>query len=331
MKVRELLGTTITAFMTTRCKRGQRFTLGDFLYLCRSREYDGYKIVVEARALSDCPERYREYKTNNVPCFSISCCTGIDKADVLKRNNIMCIDIDHVPTDQIRTIKDTVMQFEYVFCSITSLSGKGILVLAHVANNDDEMFRSHYQYIAKEFAEKGIEVDMSCTNTNRLRFLTFDDDICIKDDDIDIPACRGTIDDGQVQTLDYTLKKKNQMSLTYHQNWNDSNVNLANDDGFVESAIKYLVIEDGYQVNGYKEWFITGCRLATLPYPLGADLYQLVSERSPAYVNPEDVKRQFDKCVRFSKNDRKCLSYYFSLLKAKHGSCWVSLARGYQG
>lgn len=326
MTVKDLLSSDITIYATTQAYKGQRKQLRDFLWICSSTAFSGHQKVLHARSLHNNQEQYRAYKSTHVPCATISCQTGKTKADIRQRNNVMCIDIDHIDPEQIATTKDKLMKHDYIFCSMVSLSGCGIVALAHVEFNDDIRFRQHYQFIASDLIKEGIEVDLACSNVNRLRYMTYDDDIRIKGEDEEIPACSGLLTSTPIDKQ--PIQPANQANIT---DTTQSHNDLVDDDDFVEFAIRYLVNKDGYKVNGYKEWFTTGCRLSSLPYELGLNLYQLISENSPSYVSYAEVRAQFDKCTKWAKiTNRECLSYYFRLLKDKHGPNWVTLVKGYQ-
>lgn len=114
--------------------------------------------------------------------FTPSCvCKGetLKKENVTHINNIIAIDIDASdnPTLSVEQMKQIVKQLPYVrYCSL-SVGGKGIFCLIpflkEYANKDN--FKEVFNALQKDFGEMGITIDKSCSNYNRQRYVSYDD------------------------------------------------------------------------------------------------------------------------------------------------------------
>ena len=127
---------------------------------------------------------YKKYKDlkDKMFAFTPSCvCEGetLKKENVVHINNIIAIDIDKDdnPTLSVEEMKDIVKKLPYVrYCSL-SVGGKGIYCLVpfkkEYANKDN--FKEVFNALQKDFAEMGITIDKSCSNYNRQRYVSYDD------------------------------------------------------------------------------------------------------------------------------------------------------------
>lgn len=114
--------------------------------------------------------------------FTPSCvCKGetLKKENVIHINNIIAIDIDKDdnPTLSVEEMKDIVKKLPFVRYCAMSVGGKGIYCLIpfkkEFANKDN--FKEVFLSLQKDFAEMGIIIDKSCSNYNRARYVSYDD------------------------------------------------------------------------------------------------------------------------------------------------------------
>ena len=124
---------------------------------------------------------YNEMK-KKLFAFTPSCiCKGntLKKGNVVHINNIIAIDIDgdDNPNLSVENMKDIVTKLPFVrYCSL-SVGGKGIYCLIpfkkEYANKDN--FKEVFLSLQKDFAEMGIIIDKQCSNYNRQRYVSYDD------------------------------------------------------------------------------------------------------------------------------------------------------------
>ena len=114
--VSELLQCEVSLFPSVFSKEAKRYTLGGVLKNFASRRYA--KIVREAREYlqEGDAEMYKACKSMlPVVAFSGVFEDGHSKANLVRYNNIVIIDIDHLMEETLSTVVEHLQQDEYVF------------------------------------------------------------------------------------------------------------------------------------------------------------------------------------------------------------------------
>lgn len=124
---------------------------------------------------------YNDMK-EKLPEFTPSCvCKGetLKKKNVTHINNVIAIDIDadDNPTLSVEQMKEIIKKLPFVRYCAMSVGGKGIYCLIpflkEYANKDN--FKEVFNALQKDFKKMGIVIDKSCSNYNRARYVTYDD------------------------------------------------------------------------------------------------------------------------------------------------------------
>lgn len=98
------------------------------------------------------------------------------KATACTPNGILCLDFDSVPAEELDLAIAKIWEVPYVFAVGLSVSGRGIFALIAYEGMPDLK-----HLIAAMQADFHYELDKSCSDVSRLRFVTFDEDLVIKD------------------------------------------------------------------------------------------------------------------------------------------------------
>jgi len=135
--------------------------------------------VEQLRSIKD-KNAYAEAKTN-FPSVTVS---GIfsqrNKRSLIKHSGLICLDIDNL--DDVETVKATIKKDSFVYAMFSSVSGKGLAVIIRI-EPDREKHLSAFQKLKEYFfIMYGLEVDKSCSDISRLRFLSYDSDMYINSD-----------------------------------------------------------------------------------------------------------------------------------------------------
>ena len=142
------------------------------------------------------------------------------KATACIPNGILCLDFDGIPAEELGLAKAKFWEVPYVFAVGLSVGGGGIFALVAYEGMPDLK-----QLIAAMQADFPYELDKSCSDVSRLRFVTFDPDLVVKDhvapailterteadseaEDIGVPEKTG------IEALDFFLQQIEEISFS---------------------------------------------------------------------------------------------------------------------
>lgn len=125
-------------------------------------------------------EDARKFK-QDLPCVTFSAIAVNERKpeNIVQYNNIVVLDFDHIPSELMESVRNTIINTEYTACVFTSPSGDGLKVLVRVNSNLEEhktAFRQVCEYYARL---TGIEPDKSGSDPLRLCILSSDSDIYV--------------------------------------------------------------------------------------------------------------------------------------------------------
>lgn len=268
----------------------------------------------------------KKMKSDYLPCVTISAVfDSYRRIDLAKTiNPVLAIDIDYDDNPHIEDwdhLKETVSELPFVFLTSYSCSGKGLYCLVYFDTNKD--LNKIFNALQDDFKQLGIIIDKNCRDITRLRFVSWDDKILIKPEDIDIDIYNKEMDLVPVQKIimnnEYTYGSKyiNETEfIQKHQTINET-------DDFIYSAVYHLITQCNYRANDYHTWLQDGFRLATFG-EYGFILFMLLSMNSDNY-DEHAAKQKFLECKKTTRYDKSSLIYYFSLLKNHYGKDWRRL------
>ena len=98
------------------------------------------------------------------------------KADACTQNGILCLDFDGILQAEIEEAKEKIMAVPYVFCVGLSVSGTGVFALVHYEKPAD--LKTLLSAMQADFS---YELDKSCSDVSRLRFVTLDKNLIVKE------------------------------------------------------------------------------------------------------------------------------------------------------
>lgn len=301
MKANELLKTEISYYSNVKYSNSYKdITLYDWItkYSIKHKQ-----IIDEIRELyNKSKTRAKMMKAENLPAVTI---TGIfheyRRIDLVTRiNPIIAIDIDRDDNPDIEDwdeLKRKVASLPYVFLTSYSVSGKGIYCLVYFDNTLD--VKLVFNALYEDFKRIGIIIDKNCKDITRMRFVSYDDNILIRQNDIE--QYNKTLDD-------YINQNYVQVGT----------LNVSNE--FIFQAIYYLIKECNYRADDYYDWLKDGFRLATFG-EYGYMLFRLLSSKSNNY-DRQIMEEKFKECTKTTKYSKDCLVYYFGQLKKKLGPNW---------
>jgi putative DNA primase/helicase len=120
-----------------------------------------------------------------LPCITAHCNPAVGKTkDVCEaagQNGIVTLDFDDIPEGELESAKAKIAAVDYVFATVTSAGGRGIVAFAayeYEGMPDWDMLRTAMQ---PDFSYK---IDENCKGIYRLRFATYDPDLTIKSSEV---------------------------------------------------------------------------------------------------------------------------------------------------
>lgn len=261
--------------------------------------------------------KYKELKSQ-LPVFTMSClCGNNGSSDIVQTHNVICLDIDlqDNPDMDPELAKEKLIKLPSVFYVSLSVGGKGIFGLMGLTGSDSfkERFNSVKEYVYKQ---TGLVVDKVCSNPNRLRFVSYDENPVFKDFDSEIVLYQGMKSDNPSSMykpiLNLSLPKKK-----YSNDFDD----LLDDDKFCVICSDYCINRLGFKTQEYSNWLShMGC-LSTLGVD-GERLGVELSRQSPNYKSDEEVIKIM-RTLSKKSGQRKYLTRYFKMCKESLGKNWI--------
>lgn len=299
-KQKNVLDVSVSYFDNVFDKKGSTINLYDYLIDKDKKYYNKYSAIVDSIRNAKTDEQRKELKKNsNLACITVSCETGDDKSDIKEVNNIICIDIDKKDNlTIIDRVPALVKQFNCVAYFAKSVSATGYYCLIHIKHTD--MFKLHFNALQKDFADKGIVIDKSCSNVNRLRYYSYDEDAYINTN-------------AEVYTT--LLEDKRETSITDNREIKPVNIN----DKSITEMLDYINNNKLDITNNYQRWLSITAAIANTYGEEGRDLYHSICKYHKAYNTYECDDKYNDLLVNsLSEYGIGTLFYTYKECKAEY-------------
>lgn len=235
--------------------------------------------------------------------------------NIISYTNLMVMDIDEHdnPDVDLDVIKQYLFYLECTLLVSKSIRGNGLYVVVAI---DDGAYTKEYYSAFADLIERqfDVKVDRACKNVARKRFISYDPDILIKDDEAEIVPLKAQFETEKAESVGKETSHPNDIF-----GWSDE---------FTCGAIALLIEKYGYRANTEPEWFMDGLRLATFG-EWGRHLFIELSRRSDKFKSEKEASRKFDACKRQTRMDKTSLTWYFKQLKLRVGEHWVDAVKEY--
>lgn len=234
-----------------------------------------------------------------------------EDADDKQLNGLMVMDIDKYNGDLDELKIKFLKEFDSAFLASKSLSGKGIYVIFYYDTYYD--FKSVWRALEQDIKDKlGVTVDTSCKDCSRLRVLSYDTNILIKDMESDIiPYDKVIIEDDVIEDdiTDYkTMTKESYKDLVICIEQLVKN-GYGKDGFFYYDPEKY---EDDKKYD-YAKWRRDAWRLGSLErHDIGKKLFLFISRHAEGYDGDDSVIKMFKNYIHRCP-DYNNVGYYFAL------------------
>lgn len=234
---------------------------------------------------------------------------------IVSYTNLMVVDIDKKdnPNVDFEIIKRYMFDLACTLFVSKSIRGNGLYVVVAI---DDGAYTKEYYSAFADYLEHhyDVKVDRACKNVARKRFISYDDEMLIKDDDVEIVPLKARFETKKTELVGKETSLSNDIF-----GWSDE---------FTCGAIALLIEKYGYRANTEPEWFMDGLRLATFG-EWGRQLFIELSRRSDKFRSEKDASRKFDACKKVTRMDKSSLTWYFKQLKLRVGEHWMDAVKEY--
>lgn len=233
---------------------------------------------------------------------------GHAKSNIVKYNNLMIIDIDHLPEDDMERVRECLMSDEYVFSFWRSPSGAGYKGLLHLEYiNDDQSYnldhkhKAAFNQVSKYlFDTYNINLDQSGSDYSRICFVGYDNDLVIKEQ---YKCVR--IDCAMLKSITFVSsnsKLLNNHNINFSKPSKIYNIKGKNDRrsrDIIVSIIKYLSKRNLSITSTYDEWLRVGFAIAnTFNYDIGLKYFIKLSQLDPDKYNENNCVEKLMECYR---------------------------------
>ncbi len=294
--VSEVLRCEVSLFSSVFGKEAKRYTLDNVLKSFASRRYA--KTIREARSYlrSGDSEMYKACKSMlPVVAFCGVFEEGHSKANLVRYNNIVIIDIDHLSEEALPTVAQQLQQDEYVFAYWKSPSGAGLKGLVRISDDDklpiDEHHRQAFRQLTDHFKNKyDIDIDQSGSDYSRLCYACWDEELVIKEKAKVFPVNHDSAKIGTPDTKSNTIVKHNK-SHAHKGSDRQSDIDTMRD------IIRHLRSTGRSITHEYENWLRVAYALASTFSPkTGETFFLLLSQQDADKFDPDACRQLLDYC-----------------------------------
>ena len=271
----------------------------------------------------------RLYKTNGdnegydrvkstLPCTLFTCINDKDKSadSIVKLNPIIVIDIDKLQPEEVEEVKLKLYNLPYVFLVSKSVSNLGVFALAYIAypNKTTEQIKA----IGVDLAKIGITIDSQCTNTNRLRYMSYDPKLYIKPADADIEAYSKCFEERKL-TCNDSIKPVSQIVKEYDSSQSNK---------LCQKAI-WLLLNHGFSIddfnssNKYSVWYHVACEFHL--FDDGHEMFVTFSQNSKNYNDDSSTIEKKWNSAEQPDNVEDVYRKWCGMAKSNFGKDWIKL------
>lgn len=147
-----------------------------YVELVKNGDHQG--LIFNARANIKDKAIYNSFKSQ-LPAITGSCTQkqgSRSVANIEEMNGLILLDIDDVVDTELRKRID---EDKYTFCSNRSVSGTGLVVFVKI---NPELFIESFHGLAQYYSDTfNVDIDQSCKDASRLRYISYDMDIYVNE------------------------------------------------------------------------------------------------------------------------------------------------------
>ena len=273
--------------------------------------------ILKLREIKD-ETQQKNFKKNNLYGVTMSGLLGENRTTncVLKYNNIMCVDVDEEDNKEIfskygiEEIKKRIFNLDFVYCVCLSCRGKGFYFIVPIP--DSKYIDVYYTSMFYKLKRHGIVIDKHCKDIARIRFVSYDDNILIKQDcEIEV---YDEVSEEQIQEKKLELERVKHLINKKYNYSHDKQLD------YLRRTIDYIISKGFDTGEHWSSWATIGKYLKTLGED-GRILFHKLSEVSSGYKGYNDVEKNWRRFTQCQSIDES-LGKFYVMVRNKYGDNW---------
>ena len=289
-----MLRCEVSLFSSVFSREAKRYTLGSVLKSFASSCYA--KTIREARGYlrNGDEEMYKACKSMlPVVAFCGVFKGGHSKANLVRYNNIVIIDIDHLAEKSLPTVAQQLQQDEYVFAYWKSPSGQGLKGLVRISSEEDVPLNEHHRQAFRQLTEHfrtqySIDIDQSGSDYSRLCYACWDEGLVIKETAKTFVVNHKTEPEAKPT---YNSRPKIKKESTHKGRDQQADIDTVRD------IIRYLRSVGRSITHEYENWVRVGYAIAATFSPkTGETFFLLLSQQDADKFDPDACRQLLDYC-----------------------------------
>lgn len=302
---RNILESKVSFQGNTWSNLSKEMTINEVLLEIKSNRYENQILNLRSLILQDKLDEYNTHK-KNLP--AVTFCGTFDKKrkrDNLKTyNSVVVIDIDKLNSTELKTNIDLLKNDSFVFSFWKSPSNEGLKGLVCLnfefeieLNNIDKIHKSAFSKLSNYFKEKyNIELDQSGSDTTRLCFFSFDNDLVIKDKLDYFNISKSEI---EITTENNKIEKATKIKFASNKDslFNPKDKNKPEDRKTISTIISFLSRKKISITTSYQEWYKVAMAISnTFTYEIGEKYFLKLSSMDENKFNEINCKNFLLNC-----------------------------------
>lgn len=292
--VSDILRCEVSLFSSVFSREAKCYSLGSVLKSFSSSRYA--KTIREARGYlrNGDEEMYRACKSMlPVVTFCGLFKEGHSKANLVRYNNIVIIDIDHLSEEELLKVARQLQQDEYVFAYWKSPSGQGLKGLVRISSEEDVALDEHHRQAFRQLTEYfytqySIDIDQSGSDYSRLCYACWDEELVIKET-AKVFAVNHEIEP-EAKPADYSRPKVKKQST---RKGSDRQADIDT----VRDIIRHLRNTGRSITHEYENWLRVAYAIAATFSPkTGETFFLLLSQQDADKFDPDACRQLLDYC-----------------------------------
>lgn len=257
-------------------------------------------------------QKYKEAKkTLPAIAFCGEFLGGHAKDNLLRYNNLLVFDVDHLTGDEMRNAYSTMSSDEHILAFWVSPSGNGYKGLIRVLYQNipesiglDLCYKKAFKEVTAYFHNHfGIELDTNCSDYSRICYVCWDPNLYVNDGAV--PFC---VDCCQVSNEEKKLARcsssNQEISTTETRIVNLPGKNSQHDRNVISSILKYLAKRNLSITRMYDDWLRVGFALAnSFNYDLGIKYFLAFSKMDADKYDESKCIEKLKECYTGGKGD----------------------------